>query len=1096
MALVVKDRVKEAASNPGTGTVTLSGAVAGFRSFGDIGSGNTTYYVIFDIANSLFEVGEGTYTDNTGGGGNRELARNEVLQNSSGNTSKINFTGSVEVFVALPASKSVHKNNTDNLELTGDFTITSGSATDQIVMKNTNTGTDAAPDLVLWRDSASPANSDSLGRIDFRGEDDGSTARNYTSIESKIVNVAASTPTGAIHFKTLNASTSEADVLVLSGNTATFSNTLDVGTITTSALASLRLKTAGSNNALAINIEENSGNEGWGLGVNAAGDLKFYNSTAGTITGNSAVTFSDDDKVGIGTASPVVPLHIDIGSDNNAIYAQSSDQYCNIGLIDGSGSGKIIMDSGKLLFTSGGNSSTSFTGSTTKVTIDTSGNVGIGDTSPSNRLSVVAADGDSDNAYVATFQNQEATNDRNFGVLIKAGSTATDSALVVADHDASNNLFFVKGNGKTFIAGDVGIATTTIGDKLVVQGATNATQSIVIQDPTANDYGTHLSYDDANSKAIFGGLTNGTKNPTLRVARDATSGIDIDSSGRVGIGTASPAQKLTVASEGRLRLQRADNARYGDIYNDNSFLNIVTSNDPIRLYGQGYIRFDIGGAEKVRINSSGDITTAATVQATRYYVDGTSKFIDGKSGNYGTIRVEGDTHAGYAIRDDFVFMAANSDYCGIYNDTDNEWQALFYRNGRVELRDNGTETFRTDGNGIWVRSRVTSSDGVIYLGSNAHAQIYNDEGTAMYLRNGANENFIYGAENSYTYLYWNATWTLRTNSNGIQVRSTSNNADGTITIGSSEHAKIVNDAGSYLGIRTDGDEYGVYCQENGYTYLYYNGSWSIRAASGGITINGRIALGANDNAYGSSGQVLTSNGSSDPSWQDAGGGAWEVIGNYTGTATGTNATVDFVHGSGGFVHDATTYKHHKMYATLWNTNGATGNNYVSIYPLVGTTSSYAPMSALCARHQNWNLVHPEFTGVTYNQNKWGYGVQSFANNQGAVAYYMRLYRSATTGNSVGLGAFSETISGTTRYSGDRFFPTVVELDFASKGIDSSFGMTGQVYYKFDTGLFDNFTYYTRWMLMGLGYGKVGWRLYSHTNNANFNYDITWIGLKP
>ena len=57
-------------------------------------------------------------------------------------------------------------------------------------------------------------------------------------------------------------------------------------------------------------------------------------------------------------------------------------------------------------------------------------------------------------------------------------------------------------------------------------------------------------------------------------------------------------------------------------------------------------------------------------------------------------------------------------------------------------------------------------------------------------------------------------------------------------------------------------------------------------------------------------------------------------------------------------------------------------------------------------------------------------------------------------------------------------------------------MTGQVYYKFDTGLFDNFTYYTRWMLMGLGYGKVGWRLYSHTNNANFNYDITWIGLKP
>ena len=88
------------------------------------------------------------------------------------------------------------------------------------------------------------------------------------------------------------------------------SNGLDVGTITTSTLATLRLKTAGSNNAVALNIEENSGNEGWGLGVNADGDLKFYNSGTGTSTGNSAVTFSDDNKVGIGASSPSDDLHI------------------------------------------------------------------------------------------------------------------------------------------------------------------------------------------------------------------------------------------------------------------------------------------------------------------------------------------------------------------------------------------------------------------------------------------------------------------------------------------------------------------------------------------------------------------------------------------------------------------------------------------------------------------------------------------------------------------------------------------------------------------------------------------------------------------
>ena len=80
-------------------------------------------------------------------------------------------------------------------------------------------------------------------------------------------------------------------------------------------------------------------------------------------------------NLGIGTSSPAVPLHVNIGSDNNALYLQSSDQFCNIGLIDGSGSGKIIMDSGKLLFTTGGDSSTSFTNSSTRLTIDTSGNL-------------------------------------------------------------------------------------------------------------------------------------------------------------------------------------------------------------------------------------------------------------------------------------------------------------------------------------------------------------------------------------------------------------------------------------------------------------------------------------------------------------------------------------------------------------------------------------------------------------------------------------------------------------------------------------------------------------------------------------------------
>lgn len=87
-----------------------------------------------------------------------------------------------------------------------------------------------------------------------------------------------------------------------------------------------------------------------------------------------------------------------------------------------------------------------------------------------------------------------------------------------------------------------------------------------------------------------------------------TNTLHVDATNnRVGIGTSSPAQKLTVASEGRLRLYRSDNTRYGDIYSDNNFLNIETSNDPIKLDGQSYIRFDTNSSEAMRITSTGDV---------------------------------------------------------------------------------------------------------------------------------------------------------------------------------------------------------------------------------------------------------------------------------------------------------------------------------------------------------------------------------------------------------------------------------------------------------------------------------------------------------
>jgi hypothetical protein len=105
MALVINDRVKETSTTTGTGDITLAGVASGqgnvtFNS--GIGVGNTTYYCIFQQGSSSFEIGRGTLSGST------TLERTTVINNSSGNTSKINFSGTLDVFVTMPAAKTVY----------------------------------------------------------------------------------------------------------------------------------------------------------------------------------------------------------------------------------------------------------------------------------------------------------------------------------------------------------------------------------------------------------------------------------------------------------------------------------------------------------------------------------------------------------------------------------------------------------------------------------------------------------------------------------------------------------------------------------------------------------------------------------------------------------------------------------------------------------------------------------------------------------------------------------------------------------------------------------------------------------------------------
>jgi hypothetical protein len=118
MALALNDRVQQTGTANTTVSFTLTGSVAGFQSFAVVGDGNTTYYSSFD-ATGNFEVGIGTYST-TG----PTLTRTTILS-SSNSGSAVTFSGTVNVFVTYPSSKSVNLDASGNVSPLG--TIASGT---------------------------------------------------------------------------------------------------------------------------------------------------------------------------------------------------------------------------------------------------------------------------------------------------------------------------------------------------------------------------------------------------------------------------------------------------------------------------------------------------------------------------------------------------------------------------------------------------------------------------------------------------------------------------------------------------------------------------------------------------------------------------------------------------------------------------------------------------------------------------------------------------------------------------------------------------------------------------------------------------------
>jgi hypothetical protein len=135
MALVLKDRVKETTTTTGTGSFSLAGAVTGYDSFGQIGSGNTTYYAVYLDGGSEWEVGIGTYTAPS------TLSRDTILASSNSGSIVTFSAGQKTIWCDYPAGKAV-------------YTDAAGSISQTIVNISGITGDISTPDSITFDTAA------------------------------------------------------------------------------------------------------------------------------------------------------------------------------------------------------------------------------------------------------------------------------------------------------------------------------------------------------------------------------------------------------------------------------------------------------------------------------------------------------------------------------------------------------------------------------------------------------------------------------------------------------------------------------------------------------------------------------------------------------------------------------------------------------------------------------------------------------------------------------------------------------------------------------------------------------------------------------